>query len=153
MTSVRIVVIVNSNIVMKDSTGKQTWTGPWGVLRLRGSVKNTCSSRHQIACFKATEGLNPSYRTAIRHQYSVASFAGLRVASCFNSPGGPLIMLQRCTIFLRPWSMQFGDGYCNRAVLMFYILKRVQFECFIVLTDFYFTRLFVCPWWAQQTSK
>jgi hypothetical protein len=29
------------------------------------------SSRHQIACFKATEGLHPHYREALCHQYSV----------------------------------------------------------------------------------
>jgi hypothetical protein len=35
------------------------------------------SSRHQIACFKATKVLHPAYRTALSHHYSVASFAAL----------------------------------------------------------------------------
>jgi hypothetical protein len=48
------------------------------------------SSRHQIACFKATEGLQtppPPYSAALSHQYSVASFATLLVLSCLNSSG------------------------------------------------------------------
>jgi hypothetical protein len=43
---------------------------------------------HQISCFKAMGGLNPPpYRAALSQQYSVASFATLRVASYFHSPG------------------------------------------------------------------
>jgi hypothetical protein len=45
------------------------------------------SSRQQIACFKATEGLHSPYRAALCHQYSVASFATLRVLGCLHSPG------------------------------------------------------------------
>jgi hypothetical protein len=43
-------------------------------------------------------------------QYSVASFATLRVALS-SLAWAPLFVLQRCAIFLCPWSMQFGDGY------------------------------------------
>jgi hypothetical protein len=46
------------------------------------------TSRHQIACFRATEGLHSlPYRAAVSHQYSVAGFATLRVLSCIHSPG------------------------------------------------------------------
>jgi hypothetical protein len=45
------------------------------------------TSRHQIACFKATEGLHPPYRSALNHQYSVASFATLLVLRCLHSSG------------------------------------------------------------------
>jgi hypothetical protein len=45
------------------------------------------NSRHQIACFKATEGLHPLYCAALSQQYSVVSFATLRVLSCLYSPG------------------------------------------------------------------
>jgi hypothetical protein len=45
------------------------------------------SSRHQTACFKATEGLRSPYRAALSNQHSVASFATLRVFSCLHSPG------------------------------------------------------------------
>jgi hypothetical protein len=49
---------------------------------------NGCySRRHQIPCFKATEGLHPPYRAAVSHKYSVSSFATLRVLSCLHSPG------------------------------------------------------------------
>jgi hypothetical protein len=64
-------------------------------MKMYGDVEKTyCSrsdfysSRHQIACFKATEGLKPPPpRTVLRQQYSVASFATLRVLSCLHSPG------------------------------------------------------------------
>jgi hypothetical protein len=45
------------------------------------------SSRHQIAYFKATEGLHPPYRAALSEEYSVASFATVLVLSCLHSPG------------------------------------------------------------------
>jgi hypothetical protein len=45
------------------------------------------SSRHLIACSKATEGLHPPQRAAISRQYGVASFSKLRVLSCLHSPG------------------------------------------------------------------
>jgi hypothetical protein len=44
-------------------------------------------SRHQIAYFKATDGLQPTYREALSHQYSVASIATLRVPNYLYSPG------------------------------------------------------------------
>jgi hypothetical protein len=56
---------------------------PWKYIKI---LPNN-SSRHQIACFKATEGLHPSYRAAICYQYSVASFATVRVLSCLHSHG------------------------------------------------------------------
>jgi hypothetical protein len=65
------------------------------------------SSRHQISCLKALEGLHLSYRAALSQQYCFDSFTTLRVASYHHSPG------LRCTILLCPWSMQFGDGYCR----------------------------------------
>jgi hypothetical protein len=49
-----------------------------------------CSSRHQIPCFKATERLQPPHlplRTVLSQQYSVVSFATLRVMSCLHSSG------------------------------------------------------------------
>jgi hypothetical protein len=49
-----------------------------------------CTGRHNIACFKATEGLQTSpspYRAAGSHQYSVARFATLQLLSCLHSPG------------------------------------------------------------------
>jgi hypothetical protein len=45
------------------------------------------STRHQIAWSKGTEGLCPPYRAALSQQYSVASFATVRVLSCLHSPG------------------------------------------------------------------
>jgi hypothetical protein len=45
------------------------------------------SSRHQTACFKATEVLHLFYRAALSHQYNVANFAKLRLASCLHSSG------------------------------------------------------------------
>jgi hypothetical protein len=53
------------------------------------SVHTHYSSRHQIACFKATKGLHPAarFRAARSQQYSVARFASLRVLSCLHSPG------------------------------------------------------------------
>jgi hypothetical protein len=45
------------------------------------------SSRHQISCFKATEGLRPPYRTTLSQQYSVVSFATMLVLGCLHSPG------------------------------------------------------------------
>jgi hypothetical protein len=45
------------------------------------------SSCHQIACFKATEGLLHPHRAAGSHQYSDVSFATLLVVSCLHSPG------------------------------------------------------------------
>jgi hypothetical protein len=48
----------------------------------------TCYSiRHQISCFKATEGLHSPYRSALTLQYSVASFATLRVLSSLHRLG------------------------------------------------------------------
>jgi hypothetical protein len=48
----------------------------------------------------------------LSHQYSVASFAMLRVVYCLHLPGLALLFaLQCCIILLWPWSMQFGDGY------------------------------------------
>jgi hypothetical protein len=45
------------------------------------------SSRHQIACFKATEGFDPPpYRAALSQKYSVASIATLPVPRCLHSP-------------------------------------------------------------------
>jgi hypothetical protein len=49
------------------------------------------SSRHQIACFKATEGNHTHthtdpYRVALSHHYSVASFATVQVLNCLHSP-------------------------------------------------------------------
>jgi hypothetical protein len=46
------------------------------------------STRHQIACFKATERLHPPlpYSATQSHHYSVASFATLQVLSCLHSP-------------------------------------------------------------------
>jgi hypothetical protein len=75
------------------------------------SNKPSYSSCHEIASFKATEGLHPSYRAALSHQYRAASFATLRVLSCLH--WAPLFVFQRCTILLWPWSMKFGDGYYN----------------------------------------
>jgi hypothetical protein len=57
-----------------------------GIPVVRQVVKS-CSSRHQIACFKAMEGLHPLYRAAPSQQCSVASFATLRFLSCLHSPG------------------------------------------------------------------
>jgi hypothetical protein len=45
------------------------------------------SSRHHIACFKATEGFHFSYHAALSLQYSVASHAATRVTSCLHSSG------------------------------------------------------------------
>jgi hypothetical protein len=53
-------------------------------------VNVSYSSRHQTSRFKATEGLHPPhppYRAALSQQYSVASFATVRVLSCLHSPG------------------------------------------------------------------
>jgi hypothetical protein len=48
---------------------------------------NDYFSRHQISCFKATEGLHPLiYRAVLSQQYSVANFATLRVPSYLHSP-------------------------------------------------------------------
>jgi hypothetical protein len=62
-----------------------------GFVRLRNGIFDFVihSSRHQIACFKATEGVHPSPfpAAALRHKYSVGSFATLRVLSCLHSPG------------------------------------------------------------------
>jgi hypothetical protein len=46
------------------------------VLNLRILLPQSYSSRHQIACFKATEEFHP-YRAAVSQQYGVASFATL----------------------------------------------------------------------------
>jgi hypothetical protein len=52
------------------------------------TLSKTYSSRHQIVCSKATEGLPPPiYLTALSRHYSVASFATLQVLSCIHSPG------------------------------------------------------------------
>jgi hypothetical protein len=61
----------------------------------------THSSRHQIACFKAMEGLKPPppYRVSLSHQYSVASFATLKVLSCLHSTG----FLCSCCNVVRFW--------------------------------------------------
>jgi hypothetical protein len=49
------------------------------------------SSCHQIACFKAMEGLHPPppsrYRAALSQQYSVASFVTLRILNCLHWSG------------------------------------------------------------------
>jgi hypothetical protein len=48
-------------------------------------IKSIESSRHQIACFKATEGLPPP--ADLRQPYCGASFATLLDPSCLHSPG------------------------------------------------------------------
>jgi hypothetical protein len=60
-------------------------------LKFQTDLRTHCSSRHQIACFKATEVLHtsppPPYRAAQSHKCtSVARFATLRVLICFHSP-------------------------------------------------------------------
>jgi hypothetical protein len=90
--------IPRENLVLGDVLGE----GAFGVVRkgvlqeggnwrdvavkmLRGSCNHcTCNSRHQIACFNATEGYH--HRAALSQQYSVASCATLRVLSCLHSP-------------------------------------------------------------------
>jgi hypothetical protein len=52
----------------------------------------------------------PTYRPALSHQYSVASVASSELSSL---AWAPLFALQRCTVLMRPWSLQFGDGCCN----------------------------------------
>jgi hypothetical protein len=51
-------------------------------IALEGNFSD-CSSRHQITCFKVTEGLRRAYRAAPYHQYSVAA---LRVLGRLHSP-------------------------------------------------------------------
>jgi hypothetical protein len=52
-----------------------------------------CSSRHQIACFKATEGIhnhaqhNTPHHAGPSRQYKVANSATPRLLSCLHSPG------------------------------------------------------------------
>jgi hypothetical protein len=76
------------------------------------TMSTNYSNSHQIACLKATEGLHtPPYRAGLSHQYSIASFATLRVACCLHSPGLRCSCLLRCTIWLWHWNMQFGNGY------------------------------------------
>jgi hypothetical protein len=53
-------------------------------IEIRYVVEANYSIRRPIACFKATEGLHPPYREALSQQYSVASFATLRVLSCLR---------------------------------------------------------------------
>jgi hypothetical protein len=73
---------------------------------LTNTKQECCSSRHQIACFKATEGLHPPHRAALSHQYSVASFATLLALNCLTCLGSAV----RCTILLWLWSIKFADG-------------------------------------------
>jgi hypothetical protein len=51
------------------------------------SVIHICSSRHQIAWFKATKDFTPPYRAALSQRNSVVSFATPRVLNCLYSPG------------------------------------------------------------------
>lgn len=48
-------------------------------------LKETYNISQKDACFKATEGLQPLYRTAPNGQHSVANFARLRVLRCLHS--------------------------------------------------------------------
>jgi hypothetical protein len=60
-----------------------------------------CSSRQQIACFKATEWLRLRYRAAPRQQCSVTSFAALLVLSCLHSPGVRCSYCSDCVVTLK----------------------------------------------------
>jgi hypothetical protein len=70
------------------------------------------SSRHQIARFKAPEGLHPPPHPQLR--------GAQRCYLCYVANSelsllawAPLFVLQRCTILLWPWSIQFGDSCYN----------------------------------------
>lgn len=69
-------------------------------------------SRQLETCFKAVEGLQPSYHAVLSHHYSVARFTTLWVPSCFHSPA---LLCSCCNtaILLRPWSKQFDDECCS----------------------------------------
>jgi hypothetical protein len=76
------------------SLSKEAYSAAW-----------SCSSRHQTACFKATEGLHPP---SPRCWLCYAASSELSSLAC-----APQLVLQRCTILMWPWSIKFGDGYCS----------------------------------------
>jgi hypothetical protein len=44
------------------------------------------SSRHQTACFKVAEELQPPHRVVLSQRFNVATFATVRVLSYLHSP-------------------------------------------------------------------
>jgi hypothetical protein len=105
VSSFVLVVSVSTGLRFGPSEGigrcDRLWTGPSRIptaarCPVTRSLVNLLSTRHQIACFKATEGLRPPYRAALSQQYSVASFGTVRVLSCLHSPGLRSSFCNRC---------------------------------------------------------
>jgi hypothetical protein len=68
--------------LQRNGEGKEFVSRPNSICE---ETNYTVVGRHQTARFKDMEMLRPAYRAAASQEYSVASFATVRVASCLHS--------------------------------------------------------------------
>lgn len=66
------------------------------------STGNATKNRRQLARFKATEGIHPSHRLALRRQCGAGVAANATSSELTSLTWAPLYVLQHCTIFLLP---------------------------------------------------
>jgi hypothetical protein len=61
-------------------------------------LSKSCSSRHQIACFRATEGLHLLFRAALKSRVQRCWLCFVASSELSSLSWAPLFVLQRCTL-------------------------------------------------------